>query len=95
MILNVMGVPIQIQDLIFTNQRNEQRKKVCYGCRELGHFVEVCPNKPTSKTKKKACKDKALTSIRSWDDSSVEEHHHKRQGHKHSSSSSSRMCLMA
>ena len=25
--LNVNGVPIQIQDLIFTNQRNEQRKK--------------------------------------------------------------------
>ena len=25
--LNVKGVPIQIQDLIFTNQRNEQRKK--------------------------------------------------------------------
>ena len=25
--LNVKGVPIQIQDFIFTNQRNEQRKK--------------------------------------------------------------------
>ena len=25
--LNVRGVPIQIQDFIFTNQRNEQRKK--------------------------------------------------------------------
>ena len=43
--LNVKGVPIQIQDLIFTNQRNEQRKRGCYGCGELGHFVEVCPNK--------------------------------------------------
>ena len=50
--LNVKGVPIQIQDLIFTNQRNEQRKRGCYGCGELGHFVEVCPNKPTPKTKK-------------------------------------------
>jgi hypothetical protein len=28
---NVKGVPIQIQDFIFTNQRNEQRKKGCYG----------------------------------------------------------------
>ena len=28
--LNVKGVPIQIQDLIFTNQRNEQRKKGTY-----------------------------------------------------------------
>ena len=84
--LNVKGVSIQIQDIIFTNQRNEQGKKGCYGCGELGHFVEVCPNKPTPKTKKKACKDKALTSMRSWDDSSNEEEdHHKRRGHKHSS----------
>jgi hypothetical protein len=93
--LNVKGVPIQIQDFIFTNQRNEQRKKGCYGCGKLGHFVKVCPNKPTPKTKKKACKDKALTSIRSWDDSSSEEDHHKRRKHKHSSSSTSRVCLMA
>ena len=58
--------------------------------------MEVCPNKTTPKTKKKACKDKALTSIRSWDDSSSEEEdHHKRRGHKHSSSSTSRVCLMA
>ena len=52
--LNVKGVPIQIQDFIFTNQRNEQRKKGCYGCGELGHFVEDYPNKLTPKTKKKA-----------------------------------------
>ena len=90
------GVSIQIQDLIFTNQRNEQRKRGCYGYGELGHFVEVCPNKLTPKTKKKTCKNQALTSIKSWDDSSSEEeHHHKRRGCKHSSSSSSRMCLMA
>ena len=76
--LNVKGVPIQIQDFIFTNQRNEQRKKGCYGYGELGHFVEVCQNKPTPKTKKKACKDKVLTLIRSWDDSSSGEDHHKR-----------------
>ena len=64
--------------------------------RRDGHFVEVCPNKSTPKTKKKACKDKALTSIRSWDDSSSEEEdHHKRRGHKHSSSSTSRVCLTA
>jgi hypothetical protein len=28
--LNVKGVPIQIQDCIFTNQRREQRNKGCY-----------------------------------------------------------------
>ena len=37
--LNVKGVPIQIQNFIFTNQRTEERKKGCYGCGELGHFV--------------------------------------------------------
>ena len=36
--LNVKGVPIQIQDFIFTNQRNEQRKRGCYGCGELGRL---------------------------------------------------------
>ena len=35
--------------------------------------MEVCPNKSTPKTKKKACKNQSLTSIRSWDDSSSEE----------------------
>ena len=49
--LNVKGVPIQIQDFIFTNQRNEQTKKGCYGCGELGHFVEVCPNNPHTQDK--------------------------------------------
>ena len=93
--LNVKGVPIKIQHFIFTDQRNEQRKKWCYGCGELGHFVEVCPNNTTPKTKKKLCKDKVLTSIRSWDNSSSEKEHHKRRGHKHSSSSTSRVCLMA
>ena len=96
--LNVKGVPIQIQDLIFTYQRNEQRKRGCYGCGKLGHFVEVCLNMPTPKTKKKARKGKvqALTSIKTWDDSSSEdEAHHKRHGYKHSSSSSSHVCLMA
>jgi hypothetical protein len=94
--LNIKGVPAQVQDFIFTNQRREQRKKGCYGCGELGHFMVVCPNKPTPKIKKKACKDKALTSTRSWDGSSSEEEdHHKRRRNKHSSTSSSHTCLMA
>ena len=33
-------------------------------CGELGHFVEVCPNKPTPKTNKKACKDTPKTNKR-------------------------------
>ena len=52
--------------------------------------------KSNPKIKKKACKNQAFTSIRSWDDSSnEEENHHKRRGRKHSSSSTSHVCLMA
>ena len=45
--LNIKGVPIQIQDFIFTNQRNEQRKKGCYGCASWGtlwKFVQTSPH---------------------------------------------------
>ena len=56
--LNVKSVPIQIQDLIFTNQRNKQRKRGCYGCSKLGHFMEVCPNKPTPKTRRRHARTK-------------------------------------
>nr|XP_034594540.1 uncharacterized protein LOC117856242 [Setaria viridis] len=94
--LNVKGVPIQIEDCIFTNQRRKQRNKECYGCSKKGHFVDDCPNNPTPKAKKKACKAKALKTIKTWDDSSSkEEAHHKRRDRKHSSSRSSHMCLMA
>ena len=76
--LNVKGVPIQIQDIIFTNQRNDQRKRGCYGCGELGHCGSLSKQAHTQ-DQEEAYKDKALTSIRSWDDSSSEEeNHHKR-----------------
>jgi hypothetical protein len=59
--------------------------------------VEDCPtNKPTpkNKKKKKACKTKALTTIKTWDDSSSEdEAQHKRHARKHSSSSTSQVLL--
>jgi hypothetical protein len=45
--LDVKGVPIQIQEFIFTNQRNKQRKKGCYGCGELStlwKFVQTSPH---------------------------------------------------
>jgi hypothetical protein len=37
--LNVNGVPIQIQDCIFTNQRREQRMKGCYCWYKLMHTL--------------------------------------------------------
>ena len=58
----------------------------------LWKFVQTSPHP----RHRKRCANKALTSIRSWDDfSSEEEDHHKRRGHKHSSSSTSRVYLMA
>jgi hypothetical protein len=83
--------------LHFHQSKKRTKKKGGYGCDEKGHFVEVCPNKPTPKTKKKAGKAKhqALTTIKTWDDSSSEdEAQYKRSGHKHSSSSTSHVCLM-
>ena len=74
-----------------SKERKDAMDAVSWGT--LWKFVQTNPH---PRQKKKARKDKALTSIRSWDNSSSEEeHHHKRRGHKHSSSSSSRVCLMA
>ena len=45
--LNVKGVPIQIQDIIFTNQRNEQRKRGCIDAVSWGtlwKFVQTSPH---------------------------------------------------
>ena len=64
--------------------------------RRVGALYGSLSKQAHTQEKKKACKNQALTSIRSWNDSSSEEeHHHKRRGRKHSSSSSSRMSLMA
>ena len=73
---------------------SKEREDAMYAA-SWGTLWKFIQKNPTPKTKKKACKNQALTSIRSWDDSSSEEDHHKRQGHKHSSSSTSRVCLMA
>ena len=64
--MRAKGVPVTIEDIMFTNQRRRQRKNGCFGSKK-GHFVEDCPNKPTSKAKKKACKVKALTTIKTWE----------------------------
>jgi hypothetical protein len=70
---------------MFINQRREQRKKWRYGTMvALKWEVDIYPNYPTPKTKKKACNDKALITINTWDDSSSEdESQHKRCDHKH------------
>jgi hypothetical protein len=66
--INLMGVPLQVEDLLFNIERKKQRKRECFAYGEKGHFRDSCPNiaEPT----KGRSKGKALTSIKIWDDSS-------------------------
>jgi hypothetical protein len=92
--INLMGVPLQVEDLLFNIDRKKQRKKGCFACVEKGHFRDSCPNmaKPT----KGRSKDMALTSVKTWDDSSSEDEPPRTHSHRSSSHSSrsSRKCLM-
>ena len=89
-------MPITIEDIMLTDQRR-QRKRGCFGCGEIRHFVEDCSNRPKPTNKKKGRREKcqALKTIKTWDDtSSEEENKHKKHDHK-SLSSSSHICLVA
>jgi hypothetical protein len=93
--INITGVPLQVEDLLFNIDRKKQRKRGCFACGEKGHFRDSCPT--MTEPKKERSKGKALTSVKTWDDSlSVDEpqrtHSHRLSLH---SSRSSRKCLMA
>jgi hypothetical protein len=67
--INLMGVPLQVEDLLFYIDRKKQRMRGCFACGEKGHFRD---NYPTmAESKKERSKGKALTSVRTWDDSSM------------------------
>jgi hypothetical protein len=89
--INLMGVPLQVEDLLFSIDEKKQRKRGCFACGEKGHFRDNCPNmaKPTKRSK-----GKALTSVKTWDDSSSEDEPPRTHSHR-SSSQSSHKCLMA
>jgi hypothetical protein len=72
-----------------------QRKRECFTCGEKGHFWDNCPN--LAELKKRICKGKALTSVKTWDDSSSEDDPPRTRSHRSSShsSQSSHKCLMA
>jgi hypothetical protein len=66
----------------------KQRKKGCFACGEKGHFMDNCPN--MVEPIKGRSKGKALTSVKTWDDSSSEDEpprtattdpHHAHHGH--------------
>jgi hypothetical protein len=47
--INLIGVPLQVEDLLFNIDRKKQRKRGCFACGEKGHFTDNYPNmaKPT------------------------------------------------
>jgi hypothetical protein len=93
--INLMGVPLQAEDLLFNIGRKKQRKRVCFACGEKGHFRDNLPN--SVEPKKRRSKGKTLTSVNTWDDSSSKDEPprtHIRRSSSHSSRSSHK-CLMA
>jgi hypothetical protein len=64
--INLMGVPLQVKDLLFIIDRKKQRKRGCFACEEKGHFRDNCPN--MAKPIKGRSKGKALTSVKTWND---------------------------
>jgi hypothetical protein len=40
--MRAKGVPITIEDIMFTDQRRRQRRNGCFGYGRKGHFVENC-----------------------------------------------------
>jgi hypothetical protein len=94
--INLMGVPLQIKDLLFNIDRKKQIDRGCFVCGDKGHFRDNCPN--TTEPKKTRSKCKALTSVKTWDDSSSEDEPPRRCDYgssSRSSRSSSHKCLMA
>jgi hypothetical protein len=42
--INLMDVPLQVEDLLFNIDMKKQRKRVCFACGEKGQFRDKCPN---------------------------------------------------
>jgi FtsZ-binding cell division protein ZapB len=88
--INLMGVPLQVDDLLFNIDRKRQNKIGCFACGEKGHFRDSCPTmvEPT----KERSKGKAPTSVETWDDSSSEDEPPRTRSHRSSSRSSWSSC---
>jgi hypothetical protein len=93
--INLMCVPLQVEDLLFNIDTKKQRKRGCFACGEKGHFRDNCPT--MAEPIKERSKGKTLTSVKTWDDSSSKDEPPRTRSHRSSSRSSwtSRKCLMA
>jgi hypothetical protein len=60
--INLMGVPLQVKDLLFNIARKKQRKRGCFACGEKGHFRDICPT--MAEPRKGRSKGKALISVK-------------------------------
>jgi hypothetical protein len=60
--INLMSVPLQLEDLLFNIDRKKQRKRGCFACGEKGHFRDSCPT--MVEPKKGRSKGKALTRVK-------------------------------
>jgi hypothetical protein len=83
--INLMGVPLQVEDLLFNIDRKKQRKRGCFVCGKKGHFRDNCPT--MVEPIKERSKGKALTSVKTWDDSSSEDEPPRKRSHRSSSRS--------
>jgi hypothetical protein len=90
--INLMGVPLQVEDLLFNIDMKKQRKRGCFAYGEKGQFRDNCPT--MAEPKKGSSKGKALTSVKTWHDSSSEDEPPRTRSHR-SSSRSPHKCLMA
>jgi hypothetical protein len=79
--INLMGVPLHIEDLLFNIVRKRQRKKDAshVGRRATSEIIAHTWLNP-----RKRSKCKALTSVKTWDDSSSEDEHPRSRGHRSS-----------
>jgi hypothetical protein len=42
--INLMGILLQVEDILFNTDRKRQRKRGCFACGKKGHFKDNCPN---------------------------------------------------
>jgi hypothetical protein len=94
--INLIGVVLQVEDLLFNIDMKKQRKRGCFTCGEKGDFWDNYTN--MAEPKKMRSKGKALTSVKTWDDSLSEDdspRSHNHHSSSRSSCSSSHKYLMA